>query len=778
MRVSRDSLTAVPFGIATLALGLTAAGLAYGVLSSVLFRPFALRDPERLVLIWETHRDRPTVLEMTSFSNFVDYGSSSQVFESTAAWQRPSSMTLKNADGAEEIRASIVTAGFFGVLGVEPALGRTFGVEESQSGRSLTVVLSHGFWRKRFGASPEALGSTLVLDGAPHAVIGIAPRDFESPAGESDLFVPMDFTPNAIDRGQNYLTAMGRLKPGISLEQAQREMERLGAALAREFPASNEGVTPQVVRFSDHVLGPVRPVLLAVSGGVLFLLAVACANVSNLQLARIVSREREIAIRLSLGASRPRVFVSTLLESIGIWSGGAAGALLAILFAFPLLSALVGERLPRALEATAGSGTLVFTALMAAGTALAFGIPVALYACRAPLERALRSARAPLTEDPAGRGLRHALVVAQIALACVLLIGGGLLMRSLLHLNRVSLGFEAANVVMVRVALGDGYAEVGRRIRYVEDLLERFRGLPSVISAGASTVSPMNPFGIDFDVPYHRPEEPEPERATAPKARFRSATPGYFQTLATPILFGRDITSDDRADTPRVVVVNRTLGRRLGAEENVESVVGTRLRFFWSDWQTYEIVGVVEDTRAYRAAEASQPELFVPYSQNPYLVMNVAVRSSARPEDFVETARSVVSSLDPDEPAIGVLPLGELVSRTTARENLAARLLGALSAGAILLSLAGVHAVLSFTTRRRVREIGIRMALGAAPRGILTWALRQGAGLTLCGIAAGVLGSAFATRFLADLLFDVSARDPLVFMLAPLLLFFLSMAAS
>jgi putative ABC transport system permease protein len=413
--------------------------------------------------------------------------------------------------------------------------------------------------------------------------------------------------------------------------------------------------------------------------------------------------------------------------------------------------------------------------MMAAATALAFGVPTALYACRAPLERALRPARAPLTEDPAGRGLRRALVVAQIALACVLLIGGGLLLRSLLHLNRVSLGFEAGNVVMVRVALGDGYAETSRRIRYFDELLERFRALPSVISAGASTVSPMNPFGIDFDVPYHRPEDPEPERATAPKARFRSATPGYFQTLATPILFGRDITADDRADTPRVVVVNRTLGRRLGGEE---SVVGTRLRFFWSDWQTYEIVGVVEDTRAYRAAEAPQPELFVPYPQNPYLVMNVAVRSSAPPETFLSTARSMVSSLDPDEPAIGVLPLADLVSRTTARENLAARLLGALSVGAILLSLAGVHAVLSFTTKRKVREIGIRMALGAAPRGILNWALWQGAALTLCGIAAGLAGSAFATRFLADLLFVVSARDPLVFTLAPLLLFLLSMAAS
>jgi putative ABC transport system permease protein len=775
MRLSKNSLAAVCFGIATLALALTATGLAFGVVSSILIRPFALRDPERLVLIWEMHRDRPSELEMTSVSNFVDYGASSRVFESTTAWQRPSSMTLEGADGAEEIQASVVTSSFFTTLGVEAVLGRTFGGEEERPGRSSSVVLSHGFWQRRFGASPRALRETLVLDGDPHEVIGVVPRDFESPAGDAEIFVPMAFTPNAIDRGQNYLTAIGRLRPAIALEEAQREMDLMGARLARSYPATNEGVAPRLVRLSDHVLGPVRPVLLALFGGVLFLLAVACANVSNLQLAGIVAREHEIAIRLSLGASRLRVFASTLLESVWIWVGGAVGALLAIPFGFPFLSSLVGERLPRALDGTPGTGTLLFTSSMAAATALAFGVPTALFASRAPLEKALRSSRAPLTEDPAGQRLRRALVVAQIALACVLLVGGGLLARSLVQLSRVSLGFEAGNVVMARIALGDDYAEEARRIRYFRELVDRLQGHPLVVSAGASTISPMSSFGIDFDVPYHRPEEPEPERATAPKARFRSATPGYFSTLSTPILHGRDFSWDDRADTPRVVVVNRTLARRLGSEERA---VGTRLRFFWSEWETYEIVGVVEDMRAYRAAEEPRPELFVPYSQNPYLVMNVAVRSSAPSVSFAQTARSVVLGLDPDEPAIAVFPLEELVSRTMARENLAARLLGALSGAALLLSLAGVHAVLSFNTRRRVREIGIRMALGAAPRGILRWALRQGAVLSLCGVAAGLLVSAFATPFLSDLLFGVAARDPFVFSLAPLLLFFLSMVAS
>ncbi len=584
----------------------------------------------------------------------------------------------------------------------------------------------------------------------------------------------MAFAPNAIDRGQNYLSVIGRLRPEVALEAAQSEMDRLGSTLEREYPATNDGVRPRLVPLSDHVLGPVRPVILTLFGGVLFLLAVACANVSNLHLARIVSREGEIAIRLSLGASRLRVFASTLLEAMWVWAGGAGAALVAIRVGFPFLSSLLGDRLPRVLEGRPDGATLAFTVVAAAATALAFGAPVAFYASRVTLQRS-RAGRGAETEDPAGRRLRRALVVAQIALACVLLVGSGLLARSLLRLSRVPLGFEAENVLVARVALGDSYAEEARRIAYIEELLDRLRVLPSVTSVGASTIVPMNRFGIDFDVPYYLPGSPEPERASAPKARFRAATPEYFRTLSTPLLFGRDFTREDRMDRPRVVIVNRTLARRLGRPE---SAVGSRLRFFWADWQTYEIVGVVEDTRTYRAADEPLPELFVPHSQNPYLVMNVVVASSGTSEPLAEAVHSVARSLDPDEPVIATLPLPALVSATMARENLAARLLGLLSAAAVLLALVGVYAVLSFTTRRRTREIGIRMALGAAPGGILKWALRQGAVLTLAGIGVGLAVSLAAAGVLSELLFGVGIRDPLTFIAAPLLLFVLSMTAS
>jgi len=778
MRVSKNSAAEISFAVATIALGLAATGLVFGVVNGVLLRPFPFRDPEHLLLTFDTHRDQPGALEMTSFSNFTDYAASNRVFDGMAAWQRPASMTLKSAEAAEEISASVVTASFFSVVGVEPFLGRAFLPEEGAPGNSSVVVLSHGLWQRRFGASPDVLRSTIVLDGAPFTIVGVAPPDFESPAGRSEIFVPMAFTPNAIDRGQTYLSVIARLKPAVTLLEAQSEMELIGRALEREYQATNDGVRPRLVRLSDHVLGPVRPVLLTLLGSVLFLLAVACANVSNLRLAKMVSRESEIAIRLSLGASKLRVFCSTLLEAMCVWAGGTAAALVAIVYGFPVLASLIGDRLPRFLEARADGATLGFTVVVAAATALLFGAPDALYAARTPLERALhpgRAGRGAPSEEPAGRRLRRALVVAQISLTSVLLVGSSLLARSLLQLSRVPLGFQHENVLVVRVALGDPYTAQARRVDYFEELLERLRALPSVTSAGASTVIPMNPFGIDFDVPYHLPGGPEPERASAPKARFRAATPEYFRALRTSLLSGRDFTWEDGVDTPRVVIVNRTLARRLGREENA---LGMRLRFFWSDWQTYEIVGVVEDTRTYRTAEEPLPELFVPYSQNPYLVMNVAVASSARADSLAEAARSVVLGLDADQPAIGAETLSTLVSATMARENLAAALLGLLAAAAMLLALVGVYAVIAFTTRRRTREIGIRMALGAAPAGILQWALKQGAVLTLFGIAVGLLVSSAVSGFLSELLFSVGPRDPITFAAVPFLLFVLSMTAS
>jgi putative ABC transport system permease protein len=758
------------FTIAILALTFTASGLVIGIVNGVLLRPFAFPDAERLVMIWDTHRKEPQVLEMTSLSNYLDYRSRNRVFDETAAWRRPASMTLIGDGSAEELTAAVVTTSFFSVLGTAPAIGRDFLPEDGEPGSPPVAIVSDGLWRRRFGSSPAILDRTLRLDEVSFRVIGVAPADLESPTGPAELFVPMIASPNPIDRGQNYLRVIARLKPETSLAEAQAEMEVLGAALGREYPASNGDWTPRLVTLQDQILGPVRPVLLALLGAVMFLLLTATANVSNLQLVKTAGREVEIAARLSLGASRRRLFRLVMLESAALAAGGAAAAVAALYAAFPVISSVAAPMLPRALGTSVDGFTLGVTVALGSLTALAFGLPTALFASRLPLDTVLRRGR---STAPSGR-LRRSLAVAQIGLALSLLIGGGLVLRSVIHLGRVPLGFEAEGVLVMRLALGDRYEEESSRISYFEGLLQRLEALPSVRSAGAATVIPMSPFGIDFDVPYYVPGEPRPERADGPKARFRSATPGTFDSLGIALLEGRDFTWRDDVDAPRVVIVNRTLARRIWGSERA---LGKELRFFWSDWRSYEVVGVVDDARSYRLSRDPAPELFVPYSQYPYLVMNVVVETSVDPETIAASASAAVLSVDPNQPVNGTSTMKGLVAASTARETLAASLLGGVAAAALLLALLGIYGVLSFSIGRRKREIGIRAALGAEPRAILRWALREGVRSTLAGIATGLLVSYLATRWLTDLLFGVGARDPLLFAAASLFVFAASLLA-
>jgi putative ABC transport system permease protein len=758
------------FTISILALAFTATGLVLGLVNAVLVRPFPFPHAERLVMVWDTHGKQPQVLEMTSLSNYLDYRSRSRDFEDMAAWRRPTSMTLTGDGTPEELAAAVVTASFFSVLGTPPAIGRDFLPEDERPGSAPVAILSHALWQRRFGSSLTILDETLRLDDVSFRVVGVAPPELESPTGPTELWVPMTATPNPIDRGQNYLRVIARLKLEASLSEAQAGMEVIGARLAQQYPASNTDWTPRLVALSDQILGPVRPVLLTLLGAAMFLLLIAAANVSNLQLIKTVGREVEIAARLSMGASRRRVFRLVMLEIAGVALGGAIGSLAVLYASFPILTSVVARLLPRALEPDVNGVTLVETVVLGCTIALAFGFPTALYASRRPVEGLLHRGRATA---PAGR-LRRALVVAQIALALALLVGSGLVTRSLIHLGRVPLGFHDENVLTLRLALGDPYEDEARRISYFERLLTGLEALPSVRSAGAATVIPMSPFGIDFDVPYYLPGELQPERADGPKARFRSVTPGAFEALGIALLEGRDFTWNDDRDAPRTVIVNRTLARRIWGSDRA---VGKELRFFWSDWQSYEVVAVVDDTRSYRLRRDPEPELFVPYGQYPYLVMNVVVKSSADPETLTSAARDVVLGLDPNQPVNGTSTMKSLVAASTARETLAASLLGVVAAAALLLALLGVYGVLSFSIRRRAREIGIRTALGAGPGAILKWALGEGVRATTAGIAAGLLVSFLSTRWLSELLFGVGARDPLLFASASAFLFAASLFA-
>jgi putative ABC transport system permease protein len=757
--------------LSILVVAFTAAGLVIGLVNDVLLRPFPFPHADRLEMVWDTHRREPQAFEMTSLSNYLDYQSRNRVFEAMAAWRRPASMTLTGGGVAEELTGGVVTTTFFSVLGTRPAIGRDFRLEDGEPGSSPVAILSHGLWQRRFGASPDILDATMLLDDVSHRVIGVAPAELESPAGPIDLWVPMVANPNPIDRGQNYLRVLARRKAEVSHDEAQSEMEVLGAALGREYPATNRDWTPRLVPLSDQVVGTARPVLLSLLGAAFFLLLVATANVSNLQLVKAAAGEGDSAVRLSLGASRGRLFRRAMMENGTVAFGAAAASVAAIQACFPVLSAAVGPMLPRALDTGVDGITVAATVALGLSTSLLFSLPAAFYASRLPVDTVLRRGRATA---PASR-MRRSLVVVQIGLAFALLVGSGLVARSLILLGRVPLGFEPENVLVLRLALGDPYEEEARRVSYFEALLARLEALPPVRSAGAATVVPMSSFGIDFDVPYYIPGEPQPERADAPKARFRSATPGTFETLGTALLEGRDFTWRDDGNRPLVVIVNRTLARRIWGEGRA---LGKELRFFWADWRSYEVVGVVEDARSYRIGREPQPELFVPYSQYPYLVMNVVLESASDPEALASAARDAVLSLDPNQPVNGTHSMKALVAASTARETLAASLIGVVAAAALLLALLGIYGILSFSIRRKKREIGIRTALGAEPRANLKWALAEGAGSTLSGITFGLLLSFLTTERLSDLLFGVGARDPYTFAAASIFVFAASMLAS
>jgi putative ABC transport system permease protein len=471
-----------------------------------------------------------------------------------------------------------------------------------------------------------------------------------------------------------------------------------------------------------------------------------------------------------------------MIEQAGVALAAAGLSVAAIPASFPLLSAAAGPLLPRSLGAGPDASTIGVTLGLGFLASALFALPAALYVSRLPTSSMVGlfsvrwgpTASAPRsgTGPPLGGRLRRTLAIAQLALSLALLIGSALIAMTLLHLGRVPLGFRAERLLVLRLALGDRYQDEARRIAYFRELQERLRSLPSVRSAGAATVIPMSSFGIDFDVPYYVPGAPEPERARAPKARFRSVTPGGLEALGTARLEGRGFTWEDDGESPRVIIVNRALAQRIWGNE---SPLGKELRFFWADWQRYEVVGVVEDSRSDRLTREAPPQLFVPYAQYPYLVMNVVVESSGNPEMLAETAREAVLEVDPLQPVNGSSTMVDLLAASTSRERLAAFLLGALASAALFLSLLGIYATLSFSMERRKREIGIRAALGASPRALLKWALEEGATATLAGIGLGLIISAATTDRLSDLLFGVGARDPWTFVAATAFLFATSM---
>jgi len=761
--------------VITLALGIGANTAIFSVVNAVLLRPLPYHQPERLLRIWETNLARGGELEMTSLSNLLDWRQQNRSLQDIAAWQRLSSLTLTSQTPALEMRSSFVSANYFSLLGVPAALGRTFAAEESTAGQTRVVVISDELWRRQFRSNAQVIGTKILLEKADFKIIGVMPRGFKSPAGEADLWAPMNFQPNDIDRGQTYLQVIGRLKPDFTLDQAQAEMDGVATQLARQFPNSNRGRGIRLVSLAEQTVGRVRRALLIVLAGVGLVLLIACANVANLFLVRAAQRQHEIAIRAALGASTGRLVRQLLSEaSIVALCGGVLG-LFAAVWALELLKAIAAGQLPRLDEIGIDRPTLIFTVAASLITGVLSGLAPALYVCRPHLNDALKDSGSRTQTGGWRRNrLQSAFVVAQVAVALVLLSGAGLLIRSFVQLVNVNPGFQADRLLVARIALGDEYREDNRQVNYFRELTNRLKSLPGVNEAGAATVLPMNPFGIDFDVPYHRAEQAEPPRSAAPKAKFRAATPEYFRAIGIPINKGRGFVDQDRHDSPRVVIVNRMLAERVWGAENP---VGKHLRFFWADWQTYEVVGVVGNTKSYGLVEDWQPELFVPEAQIPYMVMNVVIRTTGDPAATAVEVRRVMLELDPYRPPHSIVAMSDLISDSIARERFAMTWLGVLAAIALALASVGIYSVISHVTAQRTREVGIRLALGAQTSHVLRVVVQKGMTLTLIGVVIGLVGALALTRLFGGLLFGVTPSDLATFVGASTLLIVIALVA-
>ena len=801
--------------VLTLVLGIGAPTAIFSLVSGVLLRPLPYQDPGRVVMVWE----KPPGMDRFAVApaNFLDWREQNEVFEDMAAIAG-ATVNITGTDEPERIVGRRVSASFFPILGIPPALGRTFLPEEDQPDGERVVVLSNGLWQRRFGSDPSVIGRTVSLDRESHTVIGVMPRGFKDLTNmystqEPGLWLPYPFTGDPpTERQVKRLSVVARLKPDVSLARAQEDMDlivqRLVEAYPDEFwqpPESDESWGARVSLLQRDLVEEVRGSLLVLLGAVGFVLLIACVNVANLSLVRAAERQKEIAIRASLGASRPRLVRHVLKESLLFTLLGGAGGLLLAQWAITFLVALNPAGIPRLDEVGIDGRVLGFTLLIAIVTVLAVGVTPALQVFKLTLTESLKEGE---VRTGAGRGRRRGrevLVVTEIALALVLLIGAGLMLNTLLRLHSADLGFNSDNVLLARVylprakyaeATGFGTSEYGlqstlwtvrpEHTAFIRDVLRRMNAMPGVESAVAVNNAPASGgfWSLQFSIEGHAPPA-SPEET--PVALFKSITPGYLHTMGIPVLRGRAFTEQDRAGAPEVAIINETVAHEYWGEENP---IGTRVRMqdgVEDDERSFEIVGVVGDVKQVVGDTASYPILYIPYSQQAeaYVDWQIGFRMGiyfvARTRDdplsLAPAMRRAVWDVDPDQPIRQMLTMDQLVARSLSGRRFYALLLGSFAGVALILAAMGIYGVMSYSVSQRTHEIGVRMALGAERREVLRQVITRGLLLAVVGVVLGIAASLGLTRFISSQLYGVSAMDPVTFTGISLLLVGVALAA-
>jgi putative ABC transport system permease protein len=758
--------------VAALAIGIGASTAVFSVISAVLLRPLPYAEAERIVMVWDSNPKRGWDRFAVAPGNYADWEERQTSFEALAAF-RDTTFILTGQGDPERLDAVQATSQVFDLLGRQPALGRAFTPAEYEGAGGRVVVLSDGAWRSRFGARPDILGLALTLNAETYTVVGVMPPDMRIPTG-ADLMAPLALSADERQgHGGHYLAAMARLKDGTTHEAAAAEMRGLAAAIEKAHPDTNTCWTVVLVPLYEEIVGDVKPALLALGGAVGCLLLIACANVANLLLARAAARRNEIAVRAALGARPARILRQLLTESVVLAIlGGGLGTLLAV-WGVDLIRTLQAGTLPRAQSIAVDGRTLAFALLISIVTGLLFGAFPGTLLARSRLQGALQEGGRGVRGRMSGR-VRAILVAAQVALAHVLIVGAGLHLRSLASLMHVDPGFDPKGVLAVDIArLPDRrYPDRPTQVAFYDRVLESLAALPGVTSAASITSAPIS----DSDRIYSFEVEGEPPRAPDQQvsANWSAVSPAYFETVRIPILKGRGFTESDTAASPRVVVINETLARRIFPGEDP---LGRRLRMGIDSDVTREIVGVVGDVRHYGLDKGITMQYYEPYRQRPLDGTTFLIRSATDPEALAAAARRAVLSIDPELPVTGTRTLEAFVADSTGQRRFTLLLLGIFAGAALVLAAVGVYGVIAYAVSQRTHEIGVRMALGAERRAILGLVLRQGMAMVIAGVVAGLAGALALARVVRGMLYGVGAADPMTYAVTAALLSVVAFAA-
>jgi putative ABC transport system permease protein len=787
LRMLRRDPAFSAIAILTLALGIGANTAIFSVVNAVLLEPPPYADSDRLVVLWERNRAIGKERDPVAALNYLDWRQHNTVFDDLGAY-RFRGYVLTHAGNPEQLMALAMTSSLFNVLRVEAAEGRVFSEEEERR-RDHVVVLSHQFWQRRFGGDRAVVGRSIALDGNAFTVVGVMPPGFAFPDGEDvDLYAPLAFRDEDLKgRRLHSLAVVGRLRDHVTLERASADI----GGIVERIAASDSAVNPEItmVKAHDVLVEDVRRPLIVLFGTVGFVLLIACANIASLLLVRATTRQREIAMRATLGAGRGRLIRQLLTESVLLATIGSAVGILVAIWLLQLLTRFRPADLLRVEHVSIDATVLWFVTVAAVLTGILFGIVPALHASMPHLADVARANSPTTTASVAKLRARSALLVAEIALSVVLLTSAGLMVRSLVNLQNVDLGFRSERVTTAQIFLAPTRYPTGvsqyrppkpgappvadpKPSVFFAQLLDQLQQVPGVQSAGAVSALPLNPVGSDYDLPVIVQGKPQPRAGEEPQADFRLATTGYFRTIGIPLLRGREFTEFDGPNGTPVAIINDALAAQMFAGEDP---LGQRILLYG---RPREIVGVVGSVRHRGFSSDARPEMILPYRQLQFGGMTIVVRSALPVASVAAALTRVVHSIDGDQPVSRIRPMDDFVSDSVAQPRFTTLLLAGFALLAFGLAVVGVYGVMSYAVKQRAREIGVRLALGAERREVVQMVTRQSLSYAVAGVVLGLAGAFVGTRLLSGLLFGVSATDPVTFAGSAVALVVASLAAT